>query len=437
MNYRIFGRLSCICPTPRGFLSPTASALGWRSVLFALLFGTTGNLSSRNGHPGGQLNKREWRWLAQVAILWCLGGGTAAAQLSITEPANGATVSGSTPVTVAFNGGWVNVYLNGVYQFSTPPNVQNIDTTTVPNGGYTLSADQFDDFGNFVANYPVWIHINNSAGGGGSGGGIASTNTISSLNGSASYLGVDTNPSDYGNYPIQWNGFGAMGGPLLNDSDAASKVVPTPQSDAELNAYGTGAANQAADNYFNNEAANNPNDYLNQLSSFYSAYNGGAWMAIQRVDGACPMANPTTAEIVQWAANKWGINPLVLYSVASNEAHWDETAINDHGGGKQDAGLFQVADSGATHAFPGFSGGGANLARENSCFNADFYGAWLWGAYAGQVGSGSGDVGTAIESWSNPSATSSDGYASTIWGLLSNPSGTWESWYFNGQNVPY
>jgi hypothetical protein len=93
----------------------------------------------------------------------------------------------------------------------------------------------------------------------------------------------------------------------------------------------TGSANAADDNHFNSIARNNPSNYLYQLESnsgFYAAYQGRRWQAeADRVDGACPIANPTTAEVLQWGANKWGINPLLLYAVATNESSWDQTGM--------------------------------------------------------------------------------------------------------------
>ena len=335
---------------------------------------------------------------------------------------------------------WINLYVDSSYAQSTGGGSWSL-SQSFAGGRHQVQISGYE--GNDVLMASAQVGGVNFGGGNSSASGstqawsVTPGATISGLSGSAANLsGADTNPSDYGSYPASWNGFGAMGGPLLNDIQAAQKVIATPTSNAENNAYGTASQNASANNYFNNIAQNNPSDYLNQLSSFHSAYQGGAWTAAARVDGACPMANPTTAEILQWAANKWGIHPLILYAVATNEAHWDETAVNEHGGnGNEDAGLFQVADRGATHAFPGFTGAGSNLASENSCFNADFFAAWLWGTYNGQTSAGSGNVGTAIESWASPYATSPDGYADTIWGILTNQD--WIPWYFSGQNVPY
>src|SRR5262249_18382809 len=69
---------------------------------------------------------------------------------------------------------------------------------------------------------------------------------------------------------------------------------------------------------------------------------GNLWQPeINRVDGACLTANPTTAEVLQWAANKWVINPILLYSVATEESSWSQAGVGNNG---TSSGLFQLAD---------------------------------------------------------------------------------------------
>src|SRR5215469_13035232 len=128
----------------------------------------------------------------------------------------------------------------------------------------------------------------------------------SDLSGSAAYIGgADTNPGDFGIYPL---GLGLAGGPLLDDLEAAKLVVPTPQSVVETGP--NGPTNAAANDYYLYTYSTNLPYYQWQLSEFWTEYFGSSWYdVVQRIDGACPMWKPTTAEILQWAANKWGINP--------------------------------------------------------------------------------------------------------------------------------
>jgi hypothetical protein len=58
--------------------------------------------------------------------------------------------------------------------------------------------------------------------------------------------------------------------------------------------------------------------YLYQLKARDGFWKTAAqWGGVSaRNDGGCPMAIPTTAEILQWAKNKWRINPLLRYAEA-------------------------------------------------------------------------------------------------------------------------
>jgi hypothetical protein len=254
--------------------------------------------------------------------------------------------------------------------------------------------------------------------------------------------GADTNPAHYGQYNApggSGDGYALIGGPLLNDKQAASFVVGTQKSNVETGP--NGPSNATDNNYFNNIASTNPSNYLNQLQAsngFYAGYVGSSWRAeADRIDGACPIANPTTAEVLQWAANKWGINPILMYAVVTNEGVWDQTALGDHGAS---SGLFQVADRNTSyqpnHTFPGFAGAGSMLARENSCFNADYYAARLYASFHGLTGvSPGGNISTAIQAWFQNYAQAPGDYTTTVYGFLTDE--YWVASQFNGVLVPY
>jgi len=65
--------------------------------------------------------------------------------VQITAPANGATVSGTTAISVVKGAGvsWINVYVDGNYFASTPPASFNWNTATVTNGSHTISAKAY------------------------------------------------------------------------------------------------------------------------------------------------------------------------------------------------------------------------------------------------------------------------------------------------------
>jgi hypothetical protein len=279
--------------------------------------------------------------------------------------------------------------------------------------------------------------------------------TVSGLSGSCAGIANSdcNNTANYGHYNATGgsrDGYNLIGGPLLDDVTAATFVVKTQKSSVETGA--TGAANTAANDYFHCVATSSTNNatcvsgtnYKAAITLFQSDYSATNWFPeIQRVDGGCSMITPTTAEVLQWAANKWGINPILLYAEANNEGDWDQTAIGDNG---RSSGILQVADRGANHAWPGFEYTSTqNLARESTCFNADFFAAHLWSAFnhgtapplTGECSGVTLDIGGAIQSWFDGSATCGDGaqYLADFDSALNSK--IWESRFFGGNPVPY
>jgi hypothetical protein len=253
--------------------------------------------------------------------------------------------------------------------------------------------------------------------------------TISGITGSAAGIqGADTNPADFGSYNTP-GGQGLIGGPLLDDATAASKIVPEAKSTIETGSDGN--ANEAANNYFELDALADPSSYQSQLDSFWSGAN--PWDGVsQRIDGACPLENPTTADVAQWAAAKWGINPTLMYAEAVQEGHWDQLSLGDGG---TSSGVWQVADRGSGHAFPGFAGAGSNLARENTCFNADFYAGHLYAAFHGWTGEcPASDIAAAIQSWFSGQASTGGGqYSSQVLAIVADQG--WLAFFPSGMSA--
>jgi hypothetical protein len=138
-----------------------------------------------------------------------------------------------------------------------------------------------------------------------------------------------------------------------------------------------------ADNtYYQNfvlASTSNQSNYLSQLNAVNSGWGTGPMATVMtRVDGMCPIQNPTTAEIIQWAANKWGFNPRYGYAEACDEGDWNNTSLGDNG---TSSGVFQVADRGSGHGWPALVSANSNLARENTCYNADFFFATRWASF--------------------------------------------------------
>ena len=384
------------------------------------------------------LIQRSILFVAVPLLVLMISGAARSQEVTISAPQNGATVSGTTQVSInyAWNVEWANFYVDGSWQASTPPLSWSWNTTGFSSGTHTVSVNAYSPNSQLLGTVSITVTVANGSGGGGGGGGnwqVTPGATIPSMDGSANGIPwADSNPSDYGNYSTWGGGYGLIGGPLLSDWQAASFVQATPRSSIENGPNGW--ANEQANNYFNSIASSNPGYYWYQLNAVHAAYQYASWAPeAARIDGACPMANPTTAEVIQWAANKWGINPILMYADATVESGWDQTGVGDQG---RSAGLFQIADRGYNHAYPGFDGAASMLARESSCFNADFWAGRLFSTFHGITGqSPNGDIGAALQSWFEGSAWSAGSYTSTVYNILGNQS--WRPWYFGWAGVPY
>ena len=80
-----------------------------------------------------------------------------------------------------------------------------------------------------------------------------------------------------------------------------------------------------ADNsYYQNvvlASTSNQSGYLSQLNAVNSGWGTGPMATVMtRVDGMCPIRNPTTAEIIQWAM----LETIALASPVMPESGWPE-----------------------------------------------------------------------------------------------------------------
>ncbi len=106
----------------------------------------------------------------------------------------------------------------------------------------------------------------------------------------------------------------------------------------------------------------------------------------------------TTDEIIQWAAQKWGIEADIIRAVAVKESYWNQDAAADwdRSGSPRAFGLTQIRRDVNPGTYP--------LSAESTAFNLDFYGATLRYYYDGcadWLGSNywSGDIWGAIGAW--------------------------------------
>src|ERR1700720_3620224 len=90
---------------------------------------------------------------------------TPAGSVTISSPANGATVSGTVSFVTSKGGtvSWINYYIDGIYQVSSPPYTFVWDSTKVANGNHTFRADGKNSSGVVVASAAITVNVANSS----------------------------------------------------------------------------------------------------------------------------------------------------------------------------------------------------------------------------------------------------------------------------------
>jgi hypothetical protein len=83
--------------------------------------------------------------------------------VSITVPANGATVSGNVSIATQVSAAvsWINVYIDGIYLTSSPPYSFTWDSSSVPNGSHSISATAFDSSGTVIGSSLITVNVAN------------------------------------------------------------------------------------------------------------------------------------------------------------------------------------------------------------------------------------------------------------------------------------
>ena len=99
------------------------------------------------------------------ACLICATPAFASGGATITQPANGATVSGLVTISLIADSGvqWSNFYIDGNYYASTPPLTITWDSTKVPNGTHTISAIAYSANKTVMGNPSITVSVANSA----------------------------------------------------------------------------------------------------------------------------------------------------------------------------------------------------------------------------------------------------------------------------------
>ncbi len=290
--------------------------------------------------------------------------------VSLTAPANGSTVSGT--VTIGLSRGpatqWANLYVNGEYESSTPPNSFVWQTNAITNGQYQISATAFDSNGNNIGSAQSTVTVAN--GGTSSSPGavtLTSPSNGSTVSGNVNVAAVEGAGVGWINFYIDgsylsssppaslsWNSGSVSNGnhtisaeafnSSKNELGSSSVTVNVQNSSVTSSPHfytlppgstlPSGSACAAAvprnpnfeprpDNYTANHTV--PTDDLTFMRT--TTQNGGAPPhSFDRVDGNF---TGTTDEILQWGACKWGFDEDLVRAIAADESWWHQSAHGD------------------------------------------------------------------------------------------------------------
>jgi Bacterial Ig domain len=347
--------------------------------------------------------------MAGALLLMMISSVANSAEIALTAPHNGTTVSGTTKVTISStsNISWSNFYVDGKFQASGHSSWY-WNTAGFADGSHTLLVNAYSMSDTQLGTASVNVTVDNS---------LWSCDTPGRLSGN----------------------------PLMSDSQAAAAVIPTAKSVVETGASlgsSVAAANAAANSYYYNHG--NTSTYRNQLAGFHSYWQHDPIMA--RVDGACLLGpHPTTGEVLQWAAHKWGFSPLLEYAETTNDGDWNmlhvpPSYMPDY---PCSIGVDQVSYCGTAasphHAIRGLDTGepGHLLPKESTCFNADLHASFLYRFWTGANGysCSRGNLPVTIQKWFSRSACTPARFAQRNCSSLTTHN--WDAKFFNGSPVPY
>jgi hypothetical protein len=193
----------------------------------------------------------------------------------------------------------------------------------------------------------------------------------------------------------------------LSDAEAAARVVRRPEQRPE---------NAAANDYVPNEA---------QLQAFHEAEKGTGWIYSAYVTGRPGLADPSTDDLIQWAAAKWGIPTEWLRALAYGESGWNQAHVTDQRKvSKEWYGLYppqaRIAGSNEEEVYESMGitslkwmpegnqpPGTEPLRWKSTAFNLDFLGSQLRYYYNGLAtwikgGYRAGDAWNSVAAWFEP-----------------------------------
>jgi autotransporter family porin len=212
-----------------------------------------------------------------------------------------------------------------------------------------------------------------------------------------------------------------VGSPPLADAQAAAHVT--------LSSWEPRSDNALANGY-------SPSD--GELASFYAA---SKQHYLRSVSGRSTLVAPTTDELIQWAAWKWGLDEDVLRAVAVQESDWRQSMLGDYRSGPisqtgcaaawcpTSFGITQIKDQWHDSGH----GGTWPLAQRSTPFNLDYYGRWFRSCYDGnetwlRAGYAAGDEWGCVGAWFSGGwhDSAAEGYLASVKNWLANR--TWTTY---------
>jgi hypothetical protein len=366
------------CALDGGAPSPCASGIAYSGLRVAShefrvrALDAAGNVSAAASHV--------WAVVAAASD-------TTAPTVTLTAPANGTTISGSTSLTATASDDaavhHVTFRVDGVAIGSdwTSPYELSWGSTAVADGSHSVSVRAADTAGNVSVDSVVTVAVANSD--------EPST---------GAYCGTR-----------------AVGSAVMTDDIATLMRRSHPAERIPANA---------------GPNAIRPSQL--QIAAFRAAADGSGWMGSAYNDKVTGNATGTTDELISWAACKWGVDEDVLRAVAVQESDWRQSATGDLCSGVFTSwGITQVkAPDLATGCRNGWRGVWP-MNRDSTPFNLDFYGSRMRECYDGKVNwwpYPAGDLWGCIGWWFSGAwhSAAGDQYAASVKAHLSNRH--WESY---------
>jgi hypothetical protein len=351
------------------------------------------------------------------------------AAVTLTSPTNGSTVSGNVSIALKTSAptSWANIYINGLYQESTPPSTFTWNTKAMANGAYQVSAVAYDQNGHNLGSSQATVTVSNGTANTSSSNAVSINSpaggaTVSGTVNIATSIGVGVtwinlyvdggylfsspplnfnwNTSGVGNgtHTISALAFGGNGSQL----GSASTVVDVENTSTMTSAHfytlppGSALPSDAqcvAAVRYNPSFEPRPDNFTanhtipNNVS--VPAGGGAPQSAFVRVDGNF---TGTTDEILQWGACKWGFDEDLVRALAANESWWHQSAAGDltanlslcpsgavftNGECSQTYGIMQIKSNNYAGTFPN--------SHTSTAFNIDYKLAYQRACFEGQI----------------------------------------------------